>query len=218
MSLKERIKEANDRGEVYVLKDPAEAVVTLPDGRTVLEIFMSGKFEDTNMKTSRYIGVGRSEPAVLLKPLKYVTRGPKGGIKKKGTFKAGEAVRIMGWPGFTDKEHCDLIVLHGDDELPKDETARDELHKRVIECSDGFYINLEEGVDYEYTGKAPMSAAKTSVDVITCREIEYLDEFFCEGSVDIMTSVQLCTQFGETFLEFEGTRIMDNPVEDVDYV
>lgn len=219
MSLKEKIKEANKQGNVYIIKDASENVMTLPDGRTVLELFMAGKYEDTNMKTSRYIGVSRSEPAVLLKPLKYVVRGgPKGGITKRGTLKAGDAVRIMGWPGFSDKEHCDLVVLHGDQELVNDDTARDEFNKRRIECQEGTYINLQEGVDYDYTGPAPMKATKTRTEVITARDIDYTDQYFCDGTVPAMTTVFLCTQFGESFLEFEGNEILTNPVEDVDYI
>lgn len=217
MSVLEKIKEAEAKGEVYVIKDPSELVSTLPDGRTVLEIFTHGKFEDTNMKTSRFIGVGRSESGVLLKPLKYVIRGPKGGVKKKGTMKAGEAIRVMGWPGFTDKNNCDLIVLRGDEELPKDETAREVMRERIVHCLEGTYVNLEEGVDYEYTGVAPMSAAKTTENVITMRDIDYMDEFFCEATLPAMTTVQLCTQFKETFLEFEGTQILVDPVDGEDY-
>lgn len=219
MSLKEAIKEANKQGKVYVIKDPSENVMTLPDGRTVLELFMSGKYEDCNMKTSRYIGVSRSEPARLLKPLKFVLReGPKGGITRRGTLKAGDTIRVMGWPGFSDKDHCDLVVLNSDAELPLDETAREEFRRRVIGCKEGVYINLQEGVDYEYTGPAPMVATKTREEVITARDIDYTDQFFCDGTVPAMTTVFLCTQFGETFLEFEGNEIILNPVEGEDYL
>jgi hypothetical protein len=219
MSLKEQIKEANKQGKVFVLKDPSDMVMTLPDGRTVMEIFTPGKYEDTNMLTSRYIGVSRSEPAKLLKPLKYVVRdGPKGGITRQGTLKAGEVVRIFGWPGFANKDHCDLIVLGGDAELPNSEDARDELRRRVIECKEGTYINLVEGVDYEYTGQAPMVATKTREEVITARDIDYTDQYFCNGTIPAMTTLLLCTQFGETFLEFEGNEVLTNPVEGEDYI
>lgn len=219
MSLKEKIKEAKKQGKMFVIKEPSDIVMDLPDGRTVLELLLAGQYEDTNMKTSRYIGVQRSEPAVLLKKLKYVIRGgPKGGVTKEGTLQVGAKVRIMGWPGWTDKDHCDLIVMRGDEELPHDETARDVFQNRVVECKEGTYINLVEGVDYEYTGTAPMKATKTREEVITAREIEYMDQYFCNGSVPPMTTVFLCTQFGESFLEFEGSEILTNPVEGEDYI
>jgi hypothetical protein len=184
----------------------------------VLEIFISGKNEDTNMKTSRYIGTFRSEPAVLLRPLKYVVRGgPKGGVTKQGTFQAGEKVRIMGWPGFADKDHCDLIVLLGDNELSQDGDIRTELDFRVIHAKEGVYVNLVEGVDYDYTGTAPMKATKTKDEIITARDIDYNDQCFCEGTLPAMTSAFLCTQFGETFLEYDGIEILKNPVEGEDY-
>jgi hypothetical protein len=220
MSILDKIKEANAQGKVYITRDPSEFVEQLPDGRSVIVLFSTGKYQDTNLKTSRYIGVQRSEPAVLLKPLKYIIRGgPKGGITKKGTLKAGEAIRIMGWPGFTDKKCCDLIALHGDNEPDyKAQDAYDDLMKRVVSCKEGTYVNLEEGVDYEYTGVAPLSAAKTKREVIAVRDIDYVDEMFCDGTLYAMTSLHLCTQFGETFLEYEGTRIMDDPVEGDDYI
>lgn len=219
MSILDKIKEAAKQGKRYIINEPSEMVTELADGRSVLTLFMSGPYQDTNMKTSRYIGTYRSEPAVLLKKLKYVVRGgPKGGVTKEGTFKPGTKVRLMGWPGFSDKDHCDLIVLSGDDELAKDDTAREELDRRVVQCKEGVYINLVEGVDYEYTGPAPMVATKTKVEVITARDIDYTDQYFCEGTVPAMTTVFLCTQFGGTFLEFEGNEILSDPVEDVDYI
>lgn len=218
MSILEKIKAAQAQGKVYVIQDPSENVMTLPDGRTVLEIFTSGKYQDSNMKTSRYMGVERSEPAVLLKPLKYIIRGgPKGGITAKGTYPAGEAIRIMGWPGFTDKNNCDLIVLHGDQELERGDQG-ETVRGRIVHCKEGTYVNLQEGVDYEYTGTAPISAAKTTVEVIAARDIEYVDEIGCDGTIYTMTSMLLCNQFGETFLECEGTRIMDDPIEGEDYI
>lgn len=219
MSIKDKIKAAKAQGKIYVIQDPMENVMELADGRKVLEIFTHGKYEDTNLKTSRYIGTGRSEPAVLLKPLKYIIRGgPKGGITARGTYQAGEAVRIMGWPGFTDKNACDLIVLLGDQELATGEGAREAIFSRIVHCKEGTYINLQEGVDYEYTGIAPISAEKTKVEAIAVRDIEYQDEIGCDGTIYAMTAIHLCTQFGETFLEHEGTRIMDDPVEGEDYI
>lgn len=219
MSVLDKIKEANKQGKVYRVSDPSELVEQLPDGRSVIVVLSQGKYEDSNMKTSRYMGPFRSEPAVLLKPLKYVVRGgPKGGITAKGTYPVGEAVRIMGWPGFTDKTCCDLITLLGDQDLPKGEGAREDLYSRIISCKEGTYVNLQEGVDFEYTGTAPISAAKTKVEAITVRDIDYVDEMFCDGTIYAMTSIHLCTQFGETFLEYEGTRILDNPVEGEDYI
>lgn len=219
MSIKDKIAEANKQGKRYVISDPSELVMTLPDGRSVIEIFTPGRYDEINMKTSRIIGTYRGEPAKILKPLKYVIRGgPKGGITNKGTLKANDEIFILGWPGFTDKDNCDLIVLHGDQELVAGPNTMEILGQRLVECKEGAYINLEEGVDYEYTGKAPLRADKTTESVVTVREIDYLDEIFCEGTLPAMTLVTLCTQFGETFLEREGIRIMDNPVEGVDYV
>lgn len=220
MSILDKIKEAAKQGKRYIINEPSEMVTELADGRSVISLFMSGPYQDTNMKTSRYMGVQRSEPAVLLKPLKYIIRGgPKGGITSKGTLKPGDAIRIMGWPGFTDKKCCDLIVLHGDQDIDvKDKDAYENLMKRVVHCKEGTYVNLEEGVDYEYTGVAPLSAAKTKREVIAVRDIDYVDEMFCDGTLYAMTSLHLCTQFGETFLEYEGTRIMDDPVEGDDYI
>lgn len=218
MSILEKIKAARAQGKVYVIQDPSENVMELPDGRTVIEIFTSGKYQDSNTKTSRYMGVERSEPAVLLKPLKYIIRGgPKGGVTSKGTLKVGDPIRIMGWPGFTDKNNCDLIVLHGDQELERGDQG-ETVRKRIIHCKEGTYVNLEEGVDYEYTGVAPISAAKTKVEALAARDIEYEDEIGCDGIIYTMTAIHLCTQFGETFLEHEGTRIMTDPVEGEDYI
>lgn len=218
MSILDQIKAANKNGEVFIIKNPEDLVEQLPDGRSVLALLKEGPHRDSNMKTSRYMGVQRSEPAVLLKPLKYIVRGPKGGVASKGTLKVGDAIRIMGWPGFTDKNNCDLLVLAGDEDLPRGDDAAEIFHKRLVQCKEGYYINLEEGVDYEYTGVAPISAAKTKVEVIAARDIEYVDEIGCDGIIYTMTAMLLCTQFGETFLECEGTRIMDNPVEGDDYI
>lgn len=217
MGIKEKIAEAEKNGTTYVVKDMSEFVTTLPDGRNVLEIFTNGPVKEINAKTSRVIGVGRGEAAVLLKPLKYVLRdGPKGGMTKRGTYKAGEKINIFGWPGFTDKNHCDLIVLHGEDDIPPGENAREEIEKRAIQCKDGHYINLIEGVDYEYT-TFMVSSEKTTEMAVTCRDIDFMDQYYCEGTVPAMTAVSLCTQYGETFLEFEGNTILENPVEGVDY-
>lgn len=218
MGIKEKIAEAEKNGTTYVVKDMSEFVTQLPDGRNVLEIFTNGPIQEINAKTSRIIGTYRGEAAALLKPLKYVLRdGPKGGVTGKGTYQAGEKIHIFGWPGFTDKSHCDLIVLLGEEDITPGEHAREEIERRAIQCKQGHYINLVEGVDYEYTSFM-VSSEKTTEMVVTCREIEYMDQHFCEGSVPAMTAVNLCTQYGETFLEFEGNEILTNPVEDVDYV
>lgn len=215
MSIKDKIAEAKKRGEVYVLSDPADIVNQLPNGRSVIEIFSTGPYEEINTKTSRLIGPGRGQPAELLLPLKYVFRGgPKGGVTMKGTLKPGTGIFILGWPGFTDKDHCDLIVLHGDHEF----SPSDQIDNRAVRCKEGVYVNLEEGVDYKYTGIAPISATKTSNDIITMRDIDYVDDFGCEGVLPAMTSARLCDQFDETFIEFEGTRILLNPIEGEDYM
>ena len=211
--IKEAMKKATGKGnKILRLENTSELVQETSDGLNYLPLFLHGPYDGTNRQTSRFIRVGSSEPARLLRDIKFVTRdGPKGGITAKGPLKAGADITLAGWPGFQFKDECDLVPCHGDEVI---ERSIDPIMERRIEIKAGTLINLKEGVDFEYTGIQPLNPAKTREPVTTLRDIDYLDRFGDSDTLPAMAAVDLCTQFGETFLELDGALILENPSED----
>lgn len=195
----------------FSVENPSELIQTI-NGLNYLELFLIGPYSGTNRQTSRFIRVGNSEPARLLRDIKFVVRnGPKKGITQKGTLKAGEEITIAGWPGYQFKDECDLVPCIGTEEI---ENAIDPIVERRVEIKEGTLINLQEGIDFEYTGVQPLNPTKTRHPVTTLRDIDYMDQYGDEDTLPAMSKVNLCTQFGETFLEFGDAVVLDNPTED----